>query len=399
MSVWIRSFGTLALFGLSASPLAVSAQTAPAADTRAGAPGRLLETQPLASDYGLEEAGQALAIRYGSTDGVAGSGAIAVTGALFLPKGTPPKGGWPLVAWAHGTVGIGDDCAPSRNPRSLRDRTYLNHWLDEGYAVVATDYQGLGTPGPHPYLNSRAAAYSTLDAVRAVQGGGFGLSGKVLIVGQSQGAGAAFATAGYAPDYAPDVDVRGTIATGIPNLSPAATTASDPGDADKVDRIIAYLLYIASAAQQIDPTYDPAAVLTNRAMPAFAKAADTCVVDMFGTVVDAGLTRANTFKGDFWRYYAPVLAHAGYPTLKIATPVFIGTGTEDIDTPAPMQKALVASACAAGSTIEAHIYPGLDHSATLNRSFADSRIFARQAIAGEPVAATCSPAGAVRGDH
>ncbi|SNS59636.1 Secretory lipase [Sphingopyxis indica] len=395
----LRSAAMLAAFGLLAVPFAVSAQTVLAAETSAAAPGRLLDARPLAPELGLEEAGRALAIRYGSTDGVAGQGAIEVTGALFLPQGAPPKGGWPLVAWAHGTVGIGDDCAPSRNVRSLRDRTYLNHWLAEGYAVVATDYQGLGSPGPHPYLDSRAAAYSTLDAIRAVQGGGFGLSGKVLIVGQSQGAGAAFATAGYAPDYAPDVDVRGTIATGIPNLAAAASAGTDPDAADKVDRIIAYLLYIASAAQQIDPKYDPAAVLTDRAMPAFAEAADTCVVDMFKAVVDAGLTRANSFKGDFWRYYAPVLKHAGYPTLKITTPVFIGTGSEDVDTPAPMQRALVESACAAGSTIEAHVYPGLDHSATLNRSSADSRIFARQAIAGKPVAATCSPAGAVRGDH
>ncbi|MDX8357728.1 lipase family protein [Sphingopyxis terrae] len=392
MAVSMRSLALCVLLGLSVVPAAALARTAPApaaASAVAATPGRLIEARPLAAEYGLDAAARALAIRYGSIDGVTGQGVVEVTGALFLPKGTPPTGGWPLVAWEHGTVGIGDDCAPSRNVRSLRDRTYLNHWLDEGYAVVATDYQGLGAPGPHPYLNSRAAAYSTLDAIRAVQGGDFGLAKQVLIVGQSQGAGAAFATAGYTPDYAPDVDIRGTIATGIPNLGAAATTQTDPAEAEKVDRIIAYLLYIASAANQIDPAYDPSAILTDRAMPAFEKAADSCVVDMFNTVVDAGLTRRNTFKGDFWRYYAPVLKHAGYPTLKIAAPVFIGTGMEDVDTPAAMQTALVASSCAAGSKIEAHIYPGLDHSATLNRSFADSRIFARRAIDGEPIKGNC----------
>lgn len=391
MSKWMRSAAALVAFGLAAVTPALAAPAPAAQAAPAPAAGALIESTPLAPEFGLEGAAQAFAIRYASTDGVAGSGTIAVTGALFIPKGTPPKGGWPLIAWAHGTVGIGDDCAPSRNARSARDRTYLDHWLGEGYAIVATDYQGLGAPGPHPYLNSRAAAYSILDAIQAVQGDRFGIADAVLLVGQSQGAGAAFATAGYAQDYAPGLDIRGTVATGIPNLS--AVPAGAAGDEDRVDRVIAYLLYIASAAQQIDPKYDPAAVLTDRAMPLFERAADTCVVDMFGAVVEAGLTRANTFKTDFWRHYALMLTHAGYPTLHIPTPLFIGTGAEDVDTPASMQKALIDAACAAGSTIEAHVYAGLDHSGTVNRSFADSRLFARRVMAGEAIAATCAPTG------
>ncbi len=391
MSKGMRSAAIFAALGLATVQPALAAQTPVAQTMPAPAAGALIESRPLASEFGLDGAAQAFAIRYGSTDGITGSGIVPVTGALFIPRGTPPAGGWPVIAWAHGTVGIGDGCAPSRNPRSARDRTYLDHWLGEGYAIVATDYQGLGAPGPHPYLNSRAAAYSTLDAVRAVLGGDFGLANKVLLVGQSQGAGAAFATAGYAADYASGLDIRGTVATGIPNL--AAVPAGAAGDDEKVDRIIAYLLYIASAAQQIDPKYDPAAVLTDRAMPLFHRAADTCVVDMFGAVVEAGLTRANTFKTDFWRHYAPMLTHAGYPTLSIRTPIFIGTGAEDIDTPASMQKALVEAACAAGSVIEAHVYPGLDHSGTVNRSFADSRLFARSVMAGETITATCAPGG------
>ena len=388
MPKWMRSAAVLAAFGLAAGAPALAAEAPAAQAAPAPAAGTLIESAPLAPEFGLDGAARAFAIRYGSTDGVTGSGAVPVTGALFIPKGTPPAGGWPLIAWAHGTVGIGDDCAPSRNPRSARDRTYLDHWLGEGYAVVATDYQGLGGPGPHAYLNTRVEAYSVLDSVRAVLGGDFGLANKVLLVGQSQGAGAAFATAGYAADYAPDVNLRGTIATGLPNLAVAGETSRSDGD--KPDRLIAYLLYIASAAQQIDPRYDPAAVLTERAMPLYQRAADTCVVDMFNAVVAAGLTRANSFKTDFWHHYAPMLAYADYPTLHIATPVFIGTGAEDVDTPAAMQKTVVDGACAAGSTIEWHVYPGLDHSGTVNRSFTDSRLFAQQVMAGKPVAGTCS---------
>jgi hypothetical protein len=103
-----------------------------------------------------------------------------------LPKGKAPKGGWPLLAWAHGTVGVADICAPSFAGRSPRDKTYLGYWLSKGYAVVASDYQGLGVPGGHPYLATRPAAYSMLDSVRAVQKGGFPVSRSVVLIGQSQ---------------------------------------------------------------------------------------------------------------------------------------------------------------------------------------------------------------------
>jgi pimeloyl-ACP methyl ester carboxylesterase len=90
---------------------------------------------------------------------------------------------------------------------------------------VATDYQGLGVPGAHPYLATRPEAYSVLDSIRAAQSSSFGLSKKVVVVGQSQGGAAAFATAGYAPSYAPELDIRGTVATGVPYFSQEARAA------------------------------------------------------------------------------------------------------------------------------------------------------------------------------
>ena len=103
-----------------------------------------------------------------------------------------------MLAWAHGTVGIADICAPSWQARSYRDVRYLNEWLSQGFAIVATDYQGLGTPGAHPYLKVRPEAYSVLDSVRAVLKDVAGLANKIVIIGQSQGGGAAFATAAFA---------------------------------------------------------------------------------------------------------------------------------------------------------------------------------------------------------
>ena len=113
-------------------------------------PGTMLRQEPLDSELGLVNAGQQLRILYSSTDGIGGKAPVAVSGAVFLPEGTPPAGGWPLVAWAHGTTGVADVCAPSWRARSSYENFYeavvLSTWLTAGYAVVATDYQGLGTP-------------------------------------------------------------------------------------------------------------------------------------------------------------------------------------------------------------------------------------------------------------
>src|SRR3954467_6050403 len=101
----------------------------------------------------------------------------------------------------------------------VRANTFMgpdpSSWLKAGFAVVATDYQGLGTPGGHPYLATKPEGYSVLDSVRAVRDRN-GLGDRALLVGQSQGAGAAFATAAVAASYAPDVKLIGTVATGLP---------------------------------------------------------------------------------------------------------------------------------------------------------------------------------------
>ena len=181
-------------------------------------PGTSLRSETLPANLVLSNASRGERILYASTNGLDGQSRIAVSGALFWPKGDPPPGGWPVVAWAHGTVGTADRCAPSFAGRSDRDVQYLNAWLSAGFAVVATDYQGLGTPGGHPYLAAKPEAYGVLDSVRAVKGRDQ-IGDVVLIVGQSQGAGAAFASAALAPSYAPDVKLRGTVATGLPYFS------------------------------------------------------------------------------------------------------------------------------------------------------------------------------------
>ncbi len=397
----------LMVAGLLSTPIARAAE-APAPDPLQGdgrvsafyawtgaipdTPGQMLRRETLEPTLGLAMAGAQFRILYSSTDGMDARTPVAVSGAFFLPKGTPPKGGWPVIAWAHGTTGIADICAPSWRARSYRDVSYLNTWLAQGYAVVATDYQGLGTPGPHPYLAGRPEAYSVLDSVRAVLKAFPDVANQVVIVGQSQGGGAAFATAGIAPAYAPELGIRGTVATGVPYPTSRWLDPPPSREPNRPDRTIAYVLYLGLFAQQIDPALTRAELFTPRALPVFDLARVACVGPLESDVVSAGLARANAYKPGLRAALAKILPALMYTTLKVPQPVFIGIGQDDHDVAPSSQLALVKDACAAGSVVEGHLYAGLNHEKTVNASLKDSLPFVRKVLAGEPVTPVCEPA-------
>jgi pimeloyl-ACP methyl ester carboxylesterase len=353
--------------------------------------GAFLRQEELPSQLLLEKAASGLRILYASTDGIDGRTPVVVSGVVFLPKGEAPAGGWPVVAWAHGTTGIADICAPSWRGRSERDVAYLNTWLAQGYAIVASDYQGLGTPGAHPYLATRPEAYSVLDSVRAALAGVPGLANSIVIVGQSQGGAAAFATAGAAPDYAPELMIRGTVATGTPYFSPEATAKFNAASRrDVVDPTIAYTLLIMHFARQVMPELEPREYIAEAAWPIYEMGAKACIGDLFAATRSAALTRAATFKKDPAAVFERAFSYMTYGTLRLRQPLFMGTGEKDRDVPPAIQLQLAKDACAAGTALEAHLYPGLDHGGTVNGSLVDSLPFVRKARAGEPVAGNCA---------
>lgn len=351
--------------------------------------GKMIRTEPQAADTSLPSAGAAFRILYSSVNGLGDKKEpIAVSGSVFLPKGAAPAGGWPLIAWAHGTVGIADVCAPSNRARSERDTKYLGHWLDQGYAVVASDYQGLGTPGGHPYLATKPEAYSVLDAIRAVQADPtFSIGKPVVLVGQSQGGGAAFATAGEAATYAPELDIRGTVATGTPYFTAdAAPAVRDP---NAVSGVLAYSMYIMYLGEQADPLFKIADYSSVPGRDFFESTRTQCLMDTWKKIETEKMTQAKLFTADPSSTTAKFFPLMMYSTLKLKGPVFMGTGGMDKDVPPPGQTRLFNDACKAGTVIEHHIYDKLDHSGTVNGSLADSTPFVKKAFAGEAIAGNC----------
>jgi len=155
-------------------------------------PGTLIRAEAIEP---LTEGSKAWRVLYVSTalDGRA----IAVSGIVAAPEGSAPEAGYDVVTWAHGTKGVSDRCAPSKGYRSGFHDFYdiPPELVGAGYVGVMTDYEGLGTPGIHPYLVGPSEGRGVLDMIKATQQIEDAYAGsRVVIWGRSQGGhGALFA--------------------------------------------------------------------------------------------------------------------------------------------------------------------------------------------------------------
>ncbi|MGX7731199.1 lipase family protein [Rhodococcus sp. 2H158] len=345
----------------------------PAVAVAEPAPGAVMSVEPLPAELSVPGAAVAERLTYRTQWR---SGATAVdTGVLFLPPGEAPDGGWPVVSWAHGTVGIGDDCAPSRNRRIDRERRYLAHWLSQGYAVVAADYPGLGTEGLHTYLDGPTAANSIVDVVRAARAVEPSLSQRWVVVGQSQGGHAALHAAHRATARAPELDFRGAVATGAPSNLELLFPFGVPGFPDlDLDGLASFSAYIMAGLRAARPDLDVNSYLTPVGRDLVDAAEHLCYGDLEDRAadVDVGQLLSRTLGDD--RMRAALADYLGVPTRGYDRPLFVGQGLRDRMVPAPLSFKLVADLWAGGADVDYRTYPD-DHFATLFDALPDTTPF------------------------
>lgn len=351
-------------------------------------PGRMLREEPMPAQPEVTAAGLAKRILYTSTDLRWHAGIVPVSGTIYLPKGEPPPGGWPLVAWAHGTLGVADSCAPSWAGHKPRDAAYINHWLGAGFAVVATDYQGLGGPGPHPYLIWEAEGRSVLDSVRAALATyPDKLARKVFITGQSQGSGAALGATRIAPSYAPDVPLLATVATGLVSTFPSpANTVPQRSRPAQLRYVV--LTMVGGALPDGAPSAD--ALATDKGKVLLAAARTGCSGDVYKAARRDGVTADNAFVEPFDKIQAQLTPVTDMLPVQLPVPAMLGTGLADTTLVPRRQYMAVSALCAAGSDIVWKTYPGATHNGGLNASFPDALAFVQAVLAGKSPASTCN---------
>jgi hypothetical protein len=136
------------------------------------------------------------------------------SGMVFIPDNDAAGTPRPVVAWAHGTVGLGAQCAPSRSTHPVGDIAWVTSMLKRGWVVTATDYAGLGTSGTSGYLVGDDEAHDVLNSVRALKYIPSAHAGSSFAVwGHSQGGNSALFTAAQAHAYAPELHLVATVAS------------------------------------------------------------------------------------------------------------------------------------------------------------------------------------------
>ena len=309
--------------------------------------------------------------------------AAAVSGSLSLPKGRAPRGGWPVVTWAHGTAGIADHCAPTRQPVGddyTRDiRRMFASWLRAGFAVARTDYEGLGTPGLHPFLIGRSEGRSLMDIVRAARQIDRRVGTRVLVAGHSQGGHAALFAPVVAPKWTPELKVRGTFAVAPPSQLrdqvSAARLVKDPNP------LSAYLLMASRAIEVTALSVPMGDYLSDRAKSFYPHTDTRCVGELYRPDSIGGVAPAELYREGV--DIEPALAYADTMDpgrLTVRGPVAISQGTADNLIFKFFTDRLVDQYRARGTRTTYHVHENATHSSVLTDHMPELLAFFKKSL-------------------
>ncbi|PRX50357.1 secretory lipase [Prauserella shujinwangii] len=281
---------------------------------------------------------------------------VAVTGTVLTPH-TPWSGPGerPVIGYAPGTQGLGDQCAPSKAMAmgTEYEGPFLAGLLTRGYGVVVTDYEGLGTPGVHTYVNRRAQAHALLDGVRAAQRlpeADLPDAGPVALAGYSQGGGASAAAAELQPAYAPELDLVGAYA-GAPPADLAAVAAALDGQ-----YAVGFLMFAVASMNYAYPELDIPAVLNDKGTRVREQVERECTAD---ALLHHAFTRTADLTRDgrpITAYldaepFAPVVEEQRIGTTAPGVPVLVTHSATDDIVPYAQGRAMARAWCADGGTV------------------------------------------------
>jgi pimeloyl-ACP methyl ester carboxylesterase len=337
---------------------------APPAPLTAGPAGGVIWSRQLTGAAALPGAAENLLVLYHSRS-LAGQD-TAVTGTVSIPPGQPPADGWPVLSWAHGTTGVADICAPSRDGPGHPSHIYnqladamLNQWVKRGWVVTKTDYEGLGTPGPHPYLVGASEARGLIDIVLAARQLRPGIGTRWGVLGHSQGGHAALFSVSLAPAWAPELDLIGAVA-----LAPAGGAADmiaglrDTRTPAPALGFLAFILTGAAAADQavrLDQILSPAGLrLLTRAK---TSGIDDLLVPGSPLIAAAEVLRPGTDLGPLLR----VLEANDPAALQPRRPTLIVQGDDDPIVARSSTDHIARSLRGSGAMLDYHKYPGSGH--------------------------------------
>lgn len=388
----------LASVSASAAPIAVGpdgvAFYTPPSPLPKGKPGSVVYMRPLTGTMALPSARTNVLVMYRST-GAKGE-IVPVSGSVAIPQGEPPRGGWPVITWTHGTTGLAPACAPSRDTESGPEhgyiaviRTLLDGFVKNGYAVVATDYEGLGVAGDHPFLQGIPTGRNALDMLRAARTIEPRIGKRYAVVGHSQGGQVDLFTASLGPSYAPEFQQVGNVAfaPGSQIESRLRSVMASP----KNELALPYVLYTFLSFSKTNPKIDLKRILTPEAIAHLPDLYEGCMTHALSQGYWSKAIAKDQFvaKPDLTAYLA--MARRNEPGLiKIAKPTMVMQGTGDVTVLPKDTDTTVQNLCKGGSSVEYRPIPGASHDGSMEKGGADALTWIDARFKGKKAANTCA---------
>lgn len=326
-------------------------------------------------------------ILYRST--TAAGGPAVVSAMVLVPAGPAPRDGRPVAAWAHGTTGIADRCAPSATGNLFYDDYAAEgrRLLDQGFVVAATDYHGLGTPGVHSYHVSDELALATIDSVAAVHR--FEEAGPLtpswVVVGHSEGGLAALAVDQRSDEALPELDYRGAVVA-----APSAQLGSVAAVMFTLPEGRGYGALLLEAAAELEPRLDPAVALKPAAAEREALLTHGCWEEAVPGFDDLAADEmlASPAIGEI---LGEVLDDCCASDADLAQgPLLVVHGQDDESLPPELTTELVRELCAVGVAVEHRTVPGAGHDSVLAASADDTERWLANRLAGDDPPSTCA---------
>jgi alpha-beta hydrolase superfamily lysophospholipase len=357
--------------------------------------GQLLSAEDIpgvAAALGLPAGARAAKVMYQSTQGDTGSSTV-VSGTVFAPAGNPPPGGWAAFAFGHGTTGIQEECGPSvllqgSGPwLAAAVGPAITRLLEMGFAVSFPDYEGLGAPGVHRYVDFRTSGLNLIDSVRALRATFPGVSNRWAAIGTSQGAGAAWAADEQSDSYAPELELIGAVALAPP--ADLTGIVDNVIEGDITPNQLGVLQLILASFARADPDFGIDEFRRGSAMENW-DVLSSCDVPTAGARAAAldSLTPADLVPAtpEAAGQLRDMLALRTLPQHRMSAPIFIVYGTADLLIDSDWVSSAIVRACSLGGMIAFEAQEGRGHD-DLDATSAISWLLDR--FVGRPVVNDC----------
>jgi hypothetical protein len=295
---------------------------------------------------------------------------VAVSGVVLYPDSKPPAGGFPVLAWAHALNGVARQCAPSL-ARNLQSGPALAMFVNLGYAVVLTDYAGLGSNSRNAFSDLPSNATDLINSVPAARAAVPQLGSRWMAVGSGYGGSVVVEAAEIEHDLRDSGYLGGVAISGLEESFDAAGTAV-PGPP----------LFLTYGIKTVYREFNEKDVLTEKALALYSRVEQSCAEPGGPSPVSAEMLKPNWASNNFVKMFFSRNTLGEKPA---QGPILV------IDPGLPKAKTIQAinRLCQQGDRVDLARYAQSDPASVFGDSVRDQIAWIQARFAGRPAATSC----------